>query len=314
MKSQPDFFMQTKCLLFFFLVFSNLITAELKDHLRKANNKTDLFQIKNIDFIYMINLDERPQKFEKSLQELFPYGITPYRFSAINGWNLSLDTINQLGIKYESWMTNSISGTCYLEENRGRPLHEQMREGRIYFSFDVALGAIGCALSHFSVLQDALDSGYQTIWVMEDDIEVIQNPHLLSDRIDELDRAVGKGNWDILFTDQDTKGQDGNYVPCFSHTPRPNFSPLQPSKFSERKNITPHLRQIGARYGSYSMIIRRSGMKKILDFINDYQLFLPYDMEYTLPEGISLYTVRQDIVSTLPRAPSDNGSPNYKIE
>ncbi|MFI5334690.1 MAG: hypothetical protein ACHQT8_05960 [Chlamydiales bacterium] len=31
-------------------------------------------------------------------------------------------------------------------------------------------------LSHLSILQDAFDSGYETIWVMEDDIEVVRNP------------------------------------------------------------------------------------------------------------------------------------------
>lgn len=30
-------------------------------------------------------------------------------------------------------------------------------------------------LSHLSVLKDALDSGYETIWVMEDDIHIIQD-------------------------------------------------------------------------------------------------------------------------------------------
>ena len=40
---------------------------------------------------------------------------------------------------------------------------------------------------------------------MEDDIEVLQNPHRLSDLIDQLDLLVGSDGWDILFTDRDIK-------------------------------------------------------------------------------------------------------------
>lgn len=59
------------------------------------------------------------------------------------------------------------------------------------------------------------------------------------------------------------------------------------------------------------MIIRRSGMKKILDFIKNGQVFLPYDMEFCLPDNIRMFTVKDDIVSTQIKALSDNGAPRY---
>jgi len=68
---------------------------------------------------------------------------------------------------------------------------------------------------------------------------------------------------------------------------------------------------IGARFGAHSMIIRRRGMEKLLNFWKRYQIFLPYDMDFYLPEGIKLLTVKKDIVSNQPRAISDNGGPNY---
>ena len=52
-------------------------------------------------------------------------------------------------------------------------------------------------------------------------------------------------------------------------------------------------------------------MKKLIDFFNNYDIFLPFDMEYTLPNNMRLYTVDQDIVSTRIKAPSDNGCPGY---
>lgn len=59
------------------------------------------------------------------------------------------------------------------------------------------------------------------------------------------------------------------------------------------------------------MIVRRSGMKKILEHIKKYQIFLPYDMDFCLPSDIRFYTVRRDVVSTIPQAASDNGAANY---
>jgi len=298
----------------FFLCLASLIHADLEDHFKKISDKSGVHQIKNIDFIYTINLDQRPEKFQHCLDQLAPYGIVPYRFSAVNGWELSLEAINELGIKYEpSWMTSGQWGTRYLIGGDSQPYHEIVEiPGNLYFSHCMSRGAIGIALSHLSVLQDAYESGYDTIWVMEDDIQVIRDPHLISDLIDYLDVIVGKEGWDILFTDPDTKNGQGNYVPCAAYAWRPNFTPSNPERFVERQEISPDFRRIGARYGAYSMIVRRSGMKKLLNFFKHYHIFLPYDMDFTQPNDIRFYTLTYDLVSTLPKALSDNGSPNYK--
>jgi GR25 family glycosyltransferase involved in LPS biosynthesis len=285
--------------------------AKIEDHLKPVPNKTKPNQMKNIDFIYTINLDARPEKFAHCLSELKPYNIEPYRFSAVNGWELSFETMNDLAIKYEPWMNNSMMGTSYLPENEGSPSHSMVNvEGKPYFCHCFSRGAIGIVLSHLSILQDAYNSGYNTIWVMEDDIQVIQNPHLISELIDELDSLVGENGWDILFTDRDTKNQKGEYVPCTGFALRPNFSPKNPYRFALVEEIGP-FRKIGARFGAYSMIVRRSGMEKLLNFIKTYSVFLPYDMEFYLPNNMKLFTVKDDVVSTLPNALSDNGRANY---
>jgi GR25 family glycosyltransferase involved in LPS biosynthesis len=302
-----------KSLFLLFLLSLCNLQADVFDFLKKAENKSDAHCIKNIDFIYMINLDQRPEKFSISCQNLAPYHIRPYRFSAVNGWELSLETLDEIGVKYGPWMTGGHWGTCYPLDNCGEPQHEIVTEvGKTYFSHCMSRGAIGIVMSHLSILQDAYDSGYQTVWVMEDDVEVIRNPHLLSDLIEELDRLVTPDGWDILFTDRDTKNQAGGYVPCTAFAWRPNFNPANPSLFAFQNQINANFRKIGARYGAYSMIVRRSGMKKILDFFKRYQIFLPFDMEYTLVPKIQLFTVTSDVVSTIPQALSDNGFPGYK--
>ena len=297
------------------LVCTLTANADVEEHLKKISDKSEGHSLRNIDFIYMINLDERPEKYASAFQRLSVWDVVPYRFSAVNGWDLSLESLNELGIKFGPWMMEGKWGTCYLPEHNGMALHEEMCvSGRNYFSHCMSRGAVGIVLSHLSILQDAYDSGYETIWVMEDDIIVVRDPHVLSDLVEELDAIVGKKGWDILFTDQDTMGNDGKRVPCTSYAYRPNFTPSHTQRFANVYAVSPNLRRIGARYGAYSMIVRRSGMKKILDFFNNYQIYLPYDMEYTQPDDIRLFTVMNDVVSTEINAVSDNGAPNYKNE
>lgn len=303
------------CIRLFFLLLlflQNSLHAEIQDYFKACPNKTNRHSIRRVDFIYMINLDGRPEKFAQSVEQLTPFGIHPYRFSAVNGWELPLEVLQTLNITYKEGMKKSIMGTMYLEEDNGMPRHEMMVPGLNYYSHCMSRGAIGIVLSHLSILQDALDSGYRTIWVMEDDIEVIKDPNLMSQYIKKLDKLVGKRKWDILFTDPDTKGQNGNYISCTSYAPRPNFTPDNPKRFAERTKVSSDFSKIGARYGAYSMIVRRSGMRKILNFLKQYRIFLPYDMEFNMPNDINIYTINFDVVSTLPKALTDNGAPNYQ--
>src|SRR5579872_4387151 len=110
---------------FLFLLFNACSAyALLEDHLKPAPNKSDSQRMRNIDFIYMINLDQRPEKFERSFQLLSLYGIEPYRFSAVNGWELSLEAINDVGIVFQPWMSREKWGTYYLPGGDFQPQHE----------------------------------------------------------------------------------------------------------------------------------------------------------------------------------------------
>ena len=313
-------------ILFCFVFFlgggcSGELFARLEDHLRKITDKGEGHQIQNVDFIYMINLDERPEKLASCRTQLQPYGIEPYRFSAINGRTLSREVVNDVGVCFKPGMREDVSGTCYPLAG-GDLIYELVHiPGRTYFfdhfknvhfvnKTDIAtksLGVIGCSLSHLSVLQDAYDSGYSTIWVMEDDINVIRNPHLISACIDRLNQLVGHDGWDLLFTDQDTiSNVSGEYVPCLDCPVRPDFVPKNSGRFSQRAVINDEFRRVGSRYGLYSVIIRRSGMKKVLDFAKKHNIFYPIDIELFFPSDIRAYTVMDNIVSTQRWAPSDN--------
>jgi GR25 family glycosyltransferase involved in LPS biosynthesis len=310
-----------KTLIILLLICSFNLFANVKDHFKPCPNKGNYHNIKNIDFIYLINLDKRPDRYQDCCKRLNPYGIYPYRFSAVNGWELSIDDINDIGLKYERWMKSGIMGTYYFLDEKGEIQydHEIIHDSnKTYFGHCVARGPMGIALSHLSILQDAYDSGYETIWVLEDDIEVIRNPNCMPELIEKLDALVGKEGWDVLFTDKDMKKPNGEYNPCYWHAPRPNFTPWNPHIFAQRTNISPDFQKIGARWGAHSMIVRRSGIEKILNFFKVYKIFLPYDMDFIFPSDIhsdiQLYTVLDDVIAHQIDSVSDNGGPSYEIE
>ena len=258
----------------------------------------------------MINLDQRPEKFEQSSEQLHPFGIFPYRFSAVNGWELTWEELNDVGVKFTPEMEGGWEAICFSSED-GLTLRREMIQnyGQVYFG--LSRGAVGIALSHLSILQDAYDSGYETIWVMEDDVKVIRDPRNISNLIEMLDAQVGRENWDILFTDRDSCDKNGKTVICRGFAKRPNFRPQSGAQYYQNKRISKEFRILGARFGAYSMIIRRCGMEKILNFFKEYHLFNPYDIDNYVPEGMKMYTVLQDIVTTIPDALSDNMKPNY---
>lgn len=300
-------------MIFVSLFAIGLLSADLEPHLKPAPNKGEGHSMRNIDFIYMINLDQRPEKWELSMSQLEPWGIQPYRFSAVNGWELTLEAINEVGLQYTPLMEGGFMGTSYHVGGNFEPSHEVIEKyGQTYFCHCMARGTIGIVLSHVSVLQDAYNSGYETIWVMEDDVDVLDDPNLVPDLIDELDQTVGKENWDILFTDVDIRDQQGNHKPTIWAARRPDYGQsVVKNDFTENRMVSSKFRKIGARYGATSMIVRRSGMKKLLQFFEAHSVFLPYDLDFIYPRNIRLYTVLQDVVSNLPKALSDNGSPFY---
>jgi GR25 family glycosyltransferase involved in LPS biosynthesis len=300
-----------------FFLFSSAFSvgyADIEDHFKLVGPKKGNHSMENIDFIYMLNLDRRPEKFQMSLDQLLPYGINPYRFSGIYGWELPLETIIDIGVQFAPGMIEGIMGTTYTLDSDGNcvRIDEMIEEyGKTYFCHGTSKGCIGIALSHYSILQDAYDSGYETIWIMEDDIEVLRDPTVLSKLIEQLDSEVGK-TWDVLFTDYDIRGPDGQYVPSYGHAVRPNFFATDLDCFYQRPNVGEHFRKIGSRFGAHSMIFRRSGIAKMLNFIKSHNMFLPYDLEYYLPRNMQLYTVLNDVVGNLVNGLTDNGDPKDK--
>jgi hypothetical protein len=148
------------------------------------------------------------------------------------------------------------------------------------------------------------------IWIIEDDIKIVSNPHEISSMITTLNTLAP--NWDVFFTDNEVKGPDEKPVPCMVIRPRPLIHAQSLEYYLLRAPITPDIIKIGMRFGSASMVVRRSGMKKLLDFFKTYKFYFPYDIDYFFVPGINLYTCTRDIVTNIAVGPSDNGKPSYK--
>ena len=126
---------------------------------------TELYSgIKSIDCIYVINLEERYERWERTQALCKKNALFVNRVSAINGWKLEDWTIRRLTI----------------------PHHQ------------ITKGAIGCLLSHLSILQHALAKEFEIIWVMEDDIDFLESPHQLRPLLKELFEI--DPDWDLFYT------------------------------------------------------------------------------------------------------------------
>jgi GR25 family glycosyltransferase involved in LPS biosynthesis len=256
----------------------------------------------------MINLDTRPEKYAASINQLEKYGIRPSRFSAIDGGKLSIDVLNQLGVRLADPKINKkVMGKVFrnVDGIEYRTIEFIENPELTYFCTGITRGAIGCILSHLAILQDAYQSQYNMIWVMEDDIQVVEDPSQIAELIFELNRV--DPSWDILFTDVDSKNMQGCRVPCRGLAMRPDVS-IEPIAFylAKFEKVNNRISKIGMRYGTYSMILSRLGIEKILNYYKTHAIYLPYDCDYWLIPSLKMYGQDRDIVSVNVALPTDN--------
>ncbi len=281
------------------LILWNL-SAGIEDHYRKLEFKLGSVGPDNIDYVYMINLDQRPERWEKCLKKLSHFGIVPERFSGIYGWTLSLAALNEMSLKFEYGMWTGNEAVMHFPPGGDGSPQMIFLAGASYgtavFSGWTVKGTIGCSLSHFSVLYDALISGYQTIWVMEDDIDILKDPNVLSSLVEELYSLDPK--WDLLYTDYDCVMMDKTksieaQIPWMWRPDMPFFNLAQ---LFGKEPLGSFFR-IGSRMRAHSIIYSRSGIEKILAFYQEHGNFLPYDNEVAMIPEIRMYVVRDSVVS-----------------
>jgi hypothetical protein len=289
-------------ILIFFIAFS--LYANIEDHFKKIEGLAYSVSIENVDFTYLINLDSRYERLIQSREALLPYGIWPQRFSGIYGWHLPYQTYDEVGVKFMPGMWTGIENALYLVRD-GYFIFVKLGEefyDKTVFSSWLTPGALGCTLSHLSVLQDAYDQNYETIWILEDDFNILQNPHFLSSKIETLDSLVGRDGWDVLYTDPDYLFGLDETKDLQSQIPmkwRPDMPEFDLTSLLEHTPVGDDFFKIGSRNRTHSMILCRSGIEKILDFYKKRHIFLPYDHELAFIPNLRLFVLKEPIVDNI---------------
>lgn len=129
--------------------------------------------LNGVDCIYVINLQERPERWKRTENAFLAQGLVANRVNAVNGW------------KIPQWKKTILFGP---------------------YNVNLDGGAIGCLLSHVSIYKDAYQRGFKIVWICEDDIEFIKD----ITHVDALLQEVSSidPEWDILYTDHTLHGMD----------------------------------------------------------------------------------------------------------
>lgn len=200
-----------------------------------------------IDCIYVVNLDARPRKWAVMQDILHGFNLRANRISAVNGWALSKAERDELLGSYRN--KSSMNG-----------------------------GHIGCLLSHISIMKDAYNRGFQKIWILEDDTRFNEAPYILPDLLDELNRL--DPDWDVFYTDTDVFHPSRKIT---RNSAPPYFRPDQKyplgSFYTRRWQVSPNIFRIRYRYGTYSMLISKKGIEKLLYHFTHTYIYSPIDRD-----------------------------------
>ena len=252
-------------------------TTPLVNHLKTIEITHFVSEMKGIDCIYVINLDERPEKWKNTEQLFNTYRFRANRVSAVNGWQLSQNTLRDINGPY--------------------PI--QLRGGEY-----------GCLLSHLSVLKDAYDRGFNCIWICEDDIEFLEDPNQIPELLEKLSRI--DPDWDIFYPDVLPRSLYNGYIAhTFStaYSARPDQELEAPEYYGKKTPVDDEIMHIHRRTGTYAMFFSRKGIKKVLDYFTHVYLWSPIDVDLHFIPTLREYTARKDIVSNSLYAKSDTQEP-----
>lgn len=329
-------------MLFLFLLLApSLKGLDRKDFLQSFPYTPPQIAIEGVGDLFIINLDKRPCKYLSCLSECARYGILPKRFPAIDGKALSHEYIENLGVILQPYMKKGpITLNPILQEKKKANFSDV---GHPCFFYRLSAGGVGCYLSHITLAKHLLESCHPALWVLEDDFIFLKDPRHISQKIQQLTFLVGEENWDILFTDDEhyfsAEGDYDFYRPdgvciledffienseSLLQSKRPeSFSSdvlkLEKAHFLKWSNINkkgficskypdlfPEFRRISGRFMIHSMILKRSGAEKILNFFSSRGMFLPYDDELAFIPGLKMYNLKNPITSHLEEVSDTN--------
>lgn len=219
--------------------------------------------LEGIDCIYVINLKERPERWNLIQEQFVGQNLLANRVDAVNGWKIPLAQRNEL-------IDPRLSTSRNLMLNGGE---------------------IGCLLSHLSIYQDALDRGFEVIWVCEDDVKIKENVKNIPSLVEELFWL--DPDWDLLYTEHTMFG-------ATLQRHRPEQKPYK----AHSEDISATLAKTHGRFGTHSMILSRKGLEKIMSYYYSRYFWTPIDVDLHYIE-LREYSIKEGIVFIQSGFPSD---------
>lgn len=286
-------------ILLFILALLSAPFAEAKDitfYCKKALHKQGDHSISKIDYIYVINLEKDLARFRKLKKEFKKYDITPYRFNAVKPKELNYRNLSRICFRTKK-EGNVYQALRLMKYGKNFSLipSSMNYENTNFVHYSMCLEDLARDLDFLSIIFDAYKNKYEAIWIMEDYVNIILDPNVLSGDIVYLEQF--DHNWDVLYTDYESKAHrpvrfDDFYLPL-----RTDVNFLTSDYYRGREISSPPFASLGLRSGAYSFILSRHGIKKIVDYYKSHKFFIPFEIELQIIPDMNRYVLLEDVVT-----------------
>lgn len=174
------------------------------------------------DRVFVINLDERKDRWEQIVVNLRSLGIRNYeRFSAVKPTIQLCNKQNNWYQTYEFLKEHGLNGTDTTDR--------------------YALGCLGCKISHSMVLHLALQRGYQRVLILEDDAELFPNANEIFQKVaGELQQLSSP--WNFLYFMANHGGKPPHPIPNLKHITQTHYS-FTTGAYAVQRHFIPTLLQ-----------------------------------------------------------------------
>lgn len=245
------------------------------------------------DAIYVINLDRTPERFENTKKQLNEFDLNPTRFSAVDGFDVTL-TNKRTGeiISGKQTMQNikkytNIKSELYHVEYKGKYKDAEFELSTNNSSFSA--GEIGITFSHRAIWADIVKNKYKKVIVFEDDAIPLKN---FRENLFDLLQNIPQDS-DITFISVGIRKDKSYYFPDIDKIFR-DFDNVPNNKFVAKIQPTNRV------YGMFAYIVGENGAKKLLNITN--KVNYPLDDIVFQQDGINNgkikgYTSRKKICS-----------------
>jgi hypothetical protein len=217
--------------------YSNIYTppsSSIDKVLKSAKGKDkEIHKISGIDFIYTITA-KKCHRFNDLKRSFGKFNVCPYRFTSISPSNISSKTMYRSCLR-GSRRLHRVIGQKMVKKKRklilARKHMEDYSSG--YIHKKMSIKKLASALSHISCIKDALDSGYETIWIMDSGTELRCDPNILSKYIERANKEIP--DWTSLYTDYSERGRLDDLETIGNFYYRPDFDFLETEDYLSRE-------------------------------------------------------------------------------